>query len=77
MAIIKLLKDIKIESNIFYNKYIEKNNSILIKKSDIQSASVIKIRELVEIYEKFYKNEDLTIEVIDNEDILITKLTPD
>jgi len=62
MAIIKLLKDIKIESNIFYNKYIEKNNSILIKKSDIQSASVIKIRELVEIYEKFYKNEDLTRE---------------
>ncbi|WP_404319196.1 hypothetical protein [Malaciobacter canalis] len=76
MAIIRLLKDIKIESNIFYNKYIEKNNSILIKKADIQSASVIKIRELVEIYEKFYKNENLTIEVIDNEDILITKLTP-
>ncbi len=72
--IVKLLKQIDLNSNIFYNKIIENKSSLIIKKAKEKASTTIEIKELVVIYDLIYLYKDLKIKVLENGDILIKRI---
>ncbi len=72
--IIELLKKIDLNSNIFYKKIIENENSIIIKKESDKNMSTIEIKELIIIYQLLNTCKNFEVEIIANGDIIIEKI---
>jgi hypothetical protein len=57
-----------------YNRYEIQDDLIIIKKSNDYFSSIIKVRELTDIFYLFKKEKDIEISILRNEDITLKKI---
>lgn len=73
--LLSILEDERIPLNVCYNNFIiEDERTLLIKKTNDSFSSTIQTRELVDLYEVFTNEKDVTVSLLVNGDIQIKKM---
>jgi len=72
--LLSILAQQKIPLNICYRNYEVRKELLIIKKSPESYASTIEVRELVNLYEVFESEEDVSVVLLKNGDICIQRI---